>query len=129
MPCGGERRGLPGPGGALDDEELCVPGQRFDDATLGRVEAVLGQRDRLRRSVGAPLEPGGELLLDIEDAPGGEGADVFGNVVAAQQRHAGGDDAVGEVLGQLGPGRGVGDHAEGGDLEFDLTADVGGVPG
>ena len=53
---------------------------------------------------------------------------MLGHVGAGEQRGAGIQGAGGEVLGQLGPDRRVGDETGGGDPLLDLAADVGGVP-
>ena len=65
--------------------------------------------------LGACGESGDQVGLDVEHPLGGQAADVFGDVVAVQQRHAPCDGPVGEVLDQLVPDRSLGDDVDGGD--------------
>ena len=81
--------------------------------------------DRLRGACGDGVD---EVGLDGEDPLGGQAADVLGDVVAVQQRHAPRLGTLGDVFDQLVPDRAFRDDADGGDESFDLATDVGGVP-
>ena len=82
----------------------------------------------VHRSRGACSDAVDQVGFDGEDALGRQAADVLGDVVAFQQRHAPRAGTVGDVLDQLVPDGSLGDHADGGDQSFDLAADVGRVP-
>lgn len=59
---------------------------------------------------------------------GGKGADVYGYIVAAEERDAPGDGAVGEVFDQLVAYRRLCHDVGGCNDQLDLAANVGGVP-
>jgi len=111
-------------------------GQRRRGRGLGRVQHDPG-RGRHQLGVGvapgdgirgaAGGEPAGQVRLDGDRLRRGPRPDVPGHV-PRQQRHRGGGGAGGDVLGQLGPHAGLGDHPGAGEQQLDLPAQVGLVP-
>ena len=104
---GGQGGGLAGAGGAFDHEQTGVAGQRRDDASLRGVEVVdAAEPDRVgHRPRGACSDAVDQVGFDGEDPLGGQAADVLGDVVSVQQRHAPRPGTVGDVLDQLAPDR------------------------
>ena len=127
---GGQGGGLAGAGGAFDHEQTGVAGEGRDDAPLRGVEVLdAAEPDRVSdRPCGACSDAVDQVGFDGEDPFGRQAADVLGDVVAFQQRHASCQRTVGDVLDQLVPDGSLGDDADGGDQSFDLAADVGCVP-
>ncbi len=82
----------------------------------------------VHRSCGACRDAVDQVGLDGEHSLGRQAADVLGDVISFQQRHAPRAGTVGDVLDQLVPDGSLGDHADGGDQSFGFAADVGRVP-
>ena len=69
---GGEGGGLPGPGGTLDHEKRAVAGQGRHGGRLLVVEpgaTVFVQPRELRRLTGPPVQPGEDVVLDLQHLP------------------------------------------------------------
>lgn len=136
LPRRGEGGGLAGTSGALDEHERLVTCERGDRGALTRVQAPSGRlygRDPCWLDVAAGFgtahrQPPGQVRLDVQDVPRGQGADVLGHPVAPQQRHAPLEGAGGEGPGKVHPNRRLGHDTRAGDELLDLTTDVGGIP-
>lgn len=73
-------------------------------------------------------QPGHDVRLDPKHMRRGQRPDVLGDFVALDEPDTGLDGPAGEVLGQIGPHRGVGEEAGGGDPLLHLPPYVGAVP-
>ncbi len=98
---------------------------------LSRVESDRHCRGRLRvRTCGGGLESQQPIdpVFDGNHPRCGQCADVFRDVVAIQQWHAGGDCPGGDILRQFDAHSSASNQAGLGDPLLDLAADVGGIP-
>jgi hypothetical protein len=78
--------------------------------------------------VGAGEDPVDDLVLDGQHLGRGESGDVLGLVGAAEQWLRCGDDASGQIFGQLDTNGWVRDSTARGDDPLDLAPGVGSVP-
>ena len=122
---------LPAPAAPSTTTRGPSAGQDTDHRGLGRVDpdqAAPADAGFAGWLGSAASDPGDEVSLSAEDLRRGQRPDVLGHIGSGEQPGAPLSGSGGDVLGELGPHRLVGEETGLGGEDLDLPADVGGVP-